>query len=240
VPTKPLPGVIVVNNTSPISCNSQTTTTKAGGSCDSIATAFNISSATLYQINPSLRDCSNIGAGQTLCLPAPCSDIYTVKSNDTCIAIGVDQGTSWQKIIAWNAGLDSRCSNIVGAKPSWGSTICVSPPGGRLAASSPSSSTPGNGKSGGQGGSGDGYADRKVAPPKSGSVAVNTTSQCGQYYQAKSGDDCAAVVARETVPMDMFIKANPSLVSSLLCTLKLSPGSWYCIHPLRFSLQGST
>jgi LysM repeat protein len=235
VPTTPMPGGVVINSTAPTLCASgKTSSAKAGDTCDSIAQANKISSATLYYINSGLQSCDNISAGSTVCLPQTCETTYSVKSTDTCVAIGVDQGTPWQNIVAWNAGLDSQCSNIVGAKPSWGSTICVTPPGGGFEGSEGNATTPGNGNIGGQGGSGDGYADQRVDPPAGGTVAQGTTKKCGQYYQAKPGDDCAKTLARETVSMDLFIQINPSLVSAASCTSKLLASIYYCLRPLRY------
>jgi hypothetical protein len=136
-------------------------------------------------------------------------------------------------IVSWNAGLDSLCSNIIGAVPSWGSIICLSPPGGGYVDDLKNSTTViGNGNSAGRGGAGDGYAEHRANRP-AGVVAASTTSDCGHYIQAKSGDDCAILIAKELVPMDLFIRANPSLVSAASCSAKLLANTWYCLRPVR-------
>lgn len=160
--------------------------------------------------------------------------VYTVKQSDSCVAIGVDLGTTWQQIVAWNSGIDSLCSNIVGAVPSWGTTICVSPPGGRYIGVIGGQNPVGGGNSGGQGGSGDGYAEDRVDPPSGAKVANGTTARCGIYFQAQDSDDCARVLAPGAIPMDLFIKANPSLVDAISCTSKLLPSVYYCLRPTRY------
>jgi hypothetical protein len=225
----------VMNSTVSTACASgKTYTAKAGDKCDSIALANKVSSATLYYINPSLQSCDSIPVGSSICLPQSCKETYSVKAGDTCVALAVDQGTTWMNIVSWNAGLDSLCSNIVGAKPSWGSTVCITPPGGGFEGKPGNTTRPGNGNTGRQGGSGDGYVDYKVDPPAGGIVAQGTTKKCGQYIQAKSGDECARMILQAVVPMDLFIQVNPSLVSASSCTSKLSANMWYCLHPMRY------
>lgn len=234
IATSPTAGGVDLNGTVSSICTSgKTYTTQTGDKCDSIALANKVSSSTLYYINPALRSCDNITAGLSLCLPPTCDVTYSVKPNDTCVAIGVDQGTTWTNIISWNAGLDSSCSNIVNAQPSWGSIICVTPPGGRFDGRLGNSTVPGNGNSGGQGGSGDGFADAIVSPPN-GTVAGGTTQKCGEYIQARAGDDCSKMINGQAVPINLFIQTNPSLESAASCTSKLQNGVWYCLHPIRF------
>jgi LysM repeat protein len=221
-----------VNGTRPKACSpDKTYVTRAGDSCDSIATAHKVSSSTLYHTNPNLRDCGNPDEGISLCLPEAC-EIYSVQPNASCVTLAVDQGVSWMNIVDWNAGIDSRCSNIVGAKPSWGSTICVSPPGGRFSGNPGNSTVSGNGNTGGQGGSGDGYAENLVKVPQ-GTVAPGTTVECGEYVRAQAGNSCSRMVSQAAVPMDLFIQANPSLESAISCTSKLQVGTWYCLRPWR-------
>lgn len=67
-------------------------TTQQGDTCDSIALADSISTATMFYINPNILNCSDIVAGTSLCLPQPCNSLYTVQANDTCTSIAVDAG----------------------------------------------------------------------------------------------------------------------------------------------------
>lgn len=195
------------------------------------------SGATLFYINPDLRNCSSPDAGLELCLPLQCATTYTVQEDDTCVAVGVDQGTSWMDIVTWNSGIDSRCTNIWANSSStsyWGHVICVSAPGGVIEGGAGSGNNTGNGDTGGAGGSGDGYADTLVDPPANGTVADGTTAKCGEYIQAQDGVGCSSMIATNAVPMNLFLEANPSLGTAAECTANLQVGVWYCLHPLRY------
>lgn len=234
VSTAPKPGEIMINSTLPILCKpEQIYTTRAGDTCDSIAVAKKVSAATLYHTNSNIPSCNSISPGLSICLPPSCKSTYSVGLNETCVAIAVAQGTTWMNIVSWNAGLDLLCSNIADSNPTWGSTICVTPPGGGFENSPGEPTLPGNGNTGGHGGAGNGYSEDQVNPPVGALVAKDTTKQCGQYIQASLGDDCARMILPAVVPMDLFIQVNPSLVSAYICTSKLQPGAWYCLHPSR-------
>lgn len=212
-------------------------TTRDGDTCDSIALAHSISAATLYYLNGNLINCALVPAGLLLCLPESCKTLYRVQEKDKCVKVAVDEGTGWTKLLSWNLALDSRCSNLWSINPFWGRVICVSPPGGEYEYSSPSGKDDdggktGNGDIGGEGGSGDGYSNKRVDPPE-GIVAKGTTQKCGQYVQAKEGVSCPSMLSTNAVPMDLFLKANPSLVTVAQCDGKLILGVWYCLHPLR-------
>lgn len=159
-----------------------------------------------------------------------------MKEGDDCVAVGVDHATSWQNIITWNAGLDNRCSNIWSSPtslPYWGNVICVSGPGG-LPDGSPGNGTgTGNGNIGGPGGSGNGYAEDVVEVPSSGIVAQGTTKLCGRYVQAETGATCSSLISGNAVPINLFLKANPSLRTAESCSQYLRVGLWYCLLPVR-------
>lgn len=172
-----------------------------------------------------------------LCLPIQCATTYTVQKDDSCVAVGVDQGTNWMNIVTWNSGIDSRCTNIWSdslASSYWGHIICVSAPGGLIEGGPGSGNGTGNGNTGGPGGNGDGYADALVDPPLGGTVAEGTTVKCGEYVQAQDGVGCSSMVSANAVPMNLFLQANPSLGTAADCTVNLRIGVWYCLHPLRY------
>ncbi|KAL1641021.1 hypothetical protein SLS58_006463 [Diplodia intermedia] len=222
--SNPADGGINVNGTDPATCISGNTyITTSEDTCDSIAVANQVSSATLYYINPSLLTCEGPGEGLTLCLPAACETLYTVQPNDNCSSIAASELISWRDIVSWNAGLDSMCTNIVDSSPSWGSVICVSPPGGSFTEAPGNGNSTGNGDTGGPGGSGDGYSDTVTSAP-SGTIAEGTISSCGEYVQAHSGDSCSKMILDEAVPMSLFVEINPSLESAALCSSNLNPG----------------
>lgn len=235
-PTTPIKLPPQYNSTQPGTCFSgKTIVTKQGDSCDSVALANSVSSASLYYINPNLPECNSIAAGTELCLPQTCT-VYTVKEGETCVEIGVNEGTSWMSLIDWNLMLDARCSNLWSSKPFWGHVICVSPPGGGFedGGSGTDGGDTGNGNSGGEGGSGNGYSDTVVDPPD-GEIGKGTTTACGFYVQAQQGFGCAKMIitASRSTPMDLFLQVNPSLGTAAECDSKLKAGVWYCLSPHR-------
>jgi hypothetical protein len=211
----------------------KTIVTKQGDSCDSIALANSVSGASLYYINANLPDCKSIEAGLQLCLPQTCNT-HMVKEGESCVEVGVNAGTSWMNLIAWNLMLDARCSNLWVSTPFWGHVICVTAPGGDFVdgGSGNDDGDTGNGNSGGEGGSSDGYLDEMVDVPQ-GQIAQGTTQNCGFYVQAQQGVDCAQLIVRnnKSTPIDLFLKVNPSLRTTMTCDGDLKVGAWYCLNP---------
>ncbi|RAH66876.1 uncharacterized protein BO66DRAFT_404439 [Aspergillus aculeatinus CBS 121060] len=199
--------------------------------CDSIALAQSISSSTLYQINPTLYNCSDPTLGLRLCLPLACENVYEIAAGDNCSSITAATGTSWLKLVSYNGMVDSGCSNI-GDTALLGGVRCVSAPGGtfNLTVSANSSSTSG---ADGQGGSGSGYGTNFVALPSDITLADGTTTDCGDYYTIVSGDTCVSLLAEANTPFNLFMAADPSITSALACDDELTVGLTYCIHPIR-------
>ena len=137
---------------------------------------------------------------------------------------GVEAGQSW------NGMVDCSGSSMLGGNLVWGSTICISPPGGTFV--SPPTNETGTGV-GGPGATGNGYGTELVDLPAGATLASQTTTKCGQYYTVKTGDNCASIVVDYNVPSDLFIAANPCLRAARLCDGLLAVGRTYCIHPLR-------
>lgn len=240
--TAPLPPPINPNGTTPDTCVSGNKyTVKSGDTCNSIAQANAVSSSTLYYINPELLNCSAPDAGQQLCLPDRCETTYMVKEADDCVTIAIraegSAASSWQDLVAWNAGLDDRCSNIWSLSSSsryWGNVICITAPGGLP--SEPGNGNgngTGNGNIGGPGGSGDGYADFPVPAPTGGTIAQGTTTLCGAWVQAQSDSTCSSLIVGTATPISLWLLANPSLREPVNCSKRLRVGSWYCLHPVR-------
>lgn len=229
--TKPNQGIQIPGSDTSTCPSAQIYTTKAGDTCDSIAQGNKVSSATLYDTNPMLLDCDAPGAGLQLCLPSKCAELHSVQDGDTCSSIGSSAGASWQQIIQWNSILNQACSNIHNSKPSWGHTLCVSPPGGVFSTAPPVNGT--DGGVGGPGGNGDGYADSTVNPPSGVSLAPGTTTKCGQFHIAESGETCVVIVTNAGTPSDLFIAVNPSLRAADGCDARLQVGRAYCVSPIR-------
>ncbi|KAK8859536.1 carbohydrate-binding module family 50 [Apiospora arundinis] len=202
--------------------------TKAGDTCDSVALAHNASSATLFYTNANILDCSAIREGTSLCLPAPCDTQVTVKDGDTCINIAFDAGISTLDLVIFNSQLTRNCSNLHSTDPSWGSTLCVSTPGGTYSPDKPISGGPVNGSKGGS----KGQITEVVAPPSGATVATNTTLECGSWY-VHSGEllQCSQICLSNYISIHVLTAANPSLGVST-CDGDLVGGDAYCVAPL--------
>jgi LysM repeat protein len=222
---------INLNVTEPAaSCGGTKYVTKAGDTCDSIAQGNLVSSGSLYETNPELLDCTNPTSGTKLCLPPSCEKQYNIKTGDDCVSVALANSVSWQQLKEWNGMIDCSGTNMLGDNPKWGSTVCISPPGGTF------DKPPTNGTNtgvGGPGATGDGYGIELVDLPAGATLASKTTTKCGQYYAIKQGDTCATIVVDHNVPSDLFIAANPSLRAARLCDGLLTVGHTYCIHPLK-------
>lgn len=202
-------------------------TTLSGDTCDSIATAKSLSSATLWWINPSVSDCSSISAGIKLCLPLACSTIHTVAATESCMNITTGAGIFTSELSTYNPGLNWDCDHLHNGTIKWGSTLCVSPPGGGYTtnSTSPGAGDPWTG--------GDGYREPPIAPPSGAIVAAGTTTSCGAWY--KHTDDsvgCAQICLENQIIFPLFLSVNPSLHSAT-CNADLVVGTTYCIHPTR-------
>lgn len=248
--TSPLPPAIQPNRTTSDTCVSgRKYTVKNGDTCNSVAQTNAVSSSTLYHINPELLNCSAPNVGLELCLPDRCKTTYMVNEADDCVTIAIradgSAASSWQDLVAWNAGLDDRCSNIWSPSNSpryWGNVICISAPGGLPSSqgTEPGNGTgngdsngTGNGNIGGPGGSGDGYADFPIPVPTGGTIAQGTTTLCGAWVQAQNNSTCSSLIVGTAVPISLWLLANPSLREPVNCSKRLHAGSWYCLHPVK-------
>ncbi|KAK8131800.1 LysM domain protein [Apiospora sp. TS-2023a] len=144
---------------------------------------------------------------------------------DTCIGIAIDSGISTLDLVIFNTQLERNCSNLHAADPWWGSTLCVSPPGGTYSGT-PSSDVPINGAKGGS----KGHATQSVAPPPDAAVATNTTLACGAWY-VHGELQCAQICLSNYLSIREFTAANPSL-GTTTCDGDLVVGDAYCVAPL--------
>ncbi|OAL56199.1 hypothetical protein IQ07DRAFT_497578 [Pyrenochaeta sp. DS3sAY3a] len=240
VKTCGLSGVTTTKTSSPISfnvtqpavsCAGKKYIIRSGDTCDSIAQSNFVSAGSLYDTNPTLSDCTAPPSGLELCLPLSCQKIYKIKPGDDCVSVAQANGISWRELDDWNGMVDCYGVNMLGGNPTWGSTICISPPGGTFV--SPPANRTDTGV-GGPGAMGDGYGVELVDVPAGAELAPQTTTKCGQYYTVRTGDKCASIVVDYNVPSDLFIAANPSLRAARLCDARLVVGRTYCIHPLKY------
>ncbi|PYH88796.1 hypothetical protein BO71DRAFT_281329, partial [Aspergillus ellipticus CBS 707.79] len=196
-------------------------TAKEGDTCDSIALSKGVSSATMYYTNPNILNCSDILAGTTLCLPLTCTDVYSVQSNDTCTSIAVDYLITTRDVINWNSELNSDCSNLHSTNPYWGSTLCVSTPGGTYTGHALNTT------------SSDSTDPEPVDPPAGVKVAIGTTLDCGEWFvnEASLNYTCSEICLDSDIAIHLFTEANPSL-NYTTCDADLVAGDAYCIDPL--------
>jgi hypothetical protein len=174
----------------------------------------------MFYINPSLVNCSSIWNGTDLCLPQSCSSIYTIQANDTCSTIAADYGLLTADVINFNSQLNVNCSNLVDPVPYWGSTLCVSTPGGAYTGQ-PLNTTI------------DDSASSIVNPPAGSTVATGTTTDCGAWFvnDASLNLTCAQICLSNLIAINLFTEANPSL-NKTTCDNDLVAGAAYCIDPL--------
>lgn len=210
--------------------SSRTITTEEGDTCDSIASAYGLSSASLYASNPAgIMDCSRIRAGTKICLPPSCGVTYALQTGDTCLSIerNVSEATGQYMIGSirkYNRWVDSACGNLHIASASLGHILCMVPPNGyHHGNSSGDHTTPKPNL---------GYANRITPPPANAIIAEGTTRNCGIWYVATEEDACNSIVFQHSTTIDIFMAVNPSLGTSIPdCAENVVPGLTYCAKP---------
>lgn len=200
----------------------KTYTTQAGDTCDSIALANSVSAASMYYINSDIHNCSDVAAGTSLCLPSACVDTYTVQENDTCTSIAVDAGLWTSDVRTFNTLLDWNCSNLHSTSPYWGTTLCVSTPGGTYNGSSSSATASVGGDSG---------SAAVADSPAGATVATGTTTDCATWYVADGSLTCTQICLNYGVAINLFTEANPAL-NKTTCDDDLVVGDAYCLDPI--------
>ncbi|ODM14595.1 hypothetical protein SI65_09940 [Aspergillus cristatus] len=182
-------------------------TTQEGDTCDSIALAH---AATMFYINASILNCSSILTGTSLCLPKKCNSVYSVQPDDTCTSIAVDAGILTENLLTYNSQLNRKCTNLQSPNPNWGSTLCVSTPGGTYTGQvlNTSSST----------------GSVVVDPPTGATVAQGTTTDYGAWFvnDASLNFTCTQICLANQITINLFTQANSSL-SRTTCDSDLVP-----------------
>jgi hypothetical protein len=80
--------------------------------CDSIATAKNVSTYSVIKAVSTDPNCSKLKIGANLCLPEPCT-LYRVQYDDTCEGI-LDSisGLRAHDLLTWNPNINPLCTNL--------------------------------------------------------------------------------------------------------------------------------
>lgn len=227
-PTDILPSILPPRTTSSYCLSDQFYTASTGDTCDTIAMAFNVSSAAIYNANSNSTfgiTCSAVIPGTTLCLPLPCAEVYTFNANDTCTSIEQANSLAPGTVRNLNAWIQYACTNIQITNAIYGNVVCLAPLGGTfiptvIAANSTTEPVPITG-----------YSLQALAPPANVTVAQGTTLNCGAWYVAIDGDTCANIDVEAGITAGLFLLVNPSLASGADCTAGLVNGSAYCVGP---------
>ncbi|EXK26097.1 hypothetical protein FOMG_17320 [Fusarium oxysporum f. sp. melonis 26406] len=200
-----------------ICVSGKTYTTKDGDSCDSIALSQGVSAATMYYINSNIFDCSKIAAGTNLCLPLTCTKIYKVQKGDTCLDIALNANIMTDRLLSYNSQLDWNCTNLHDADPYWGSTLCVSTPGGTYSGQPLNNTEP--------------VDLEPIDPPHGVPVANGTTKDCSHWFTHEGSLTCTQICLAYGVPINLFTEINPSL-NKTTCDTDLVVGNAYCLEPV--------
>lgn len=211
-------------------CLSETKyTTVQGDTCTSIAANNNVSSAALYMGNQeTIRWCSSIKPGLSLCLPLPCSKTHRLQPSDTCAGLEYAFDLRSGDVRKYNPWVSYDCDNLQVASQIYGTNICLSPQGGEHNTN----------KTGGLGRTttpkpSNGYVYLAEPPPDDAVLANGTTENCGKWHEAGGEDSCVAICVQHGITHDLFIQVNPSLNESD-CTGGLQVGRTYCAGPTYF------
>lgn len=208
----------------PISCAmNRTHTTEKGDTCDSIAARYSVSSASILMGNSEIiANCYRLPVGVDLCIPLSCTPLYQLQDNDTCDTIEQQENLAYKGLAKLNRWLESDCSNLHIASEVYGKIMCLGPQGGKFV----SNSTGIRGS-----GSSTGYMPYVISPGANATLANGTTTYCGKWHTAQSGDTCASICVQESITSSLFLQVNPSL-SGDDCSSKLLNGTSYCVGPI--------
>jgi hypothetical protein len=147
--------------------------TKSADTCNSIALANSVSSASIFFGNPVLANCTNIAGDQELCLPLTAAT-YALQSNDSCISASYNAGVA--DIKSYNTWINPGYDNLHIANNTMGFILCAWPAGGTYVpgTATNTSAFPGSDITG--------YGAALVAPPSSVTIAPETLLSCGGSY----------------------------------------------------------
>ncbi|RDB24798.1 hypothetical protein Hypma_007466 [Hypsizygus marmoreus] len=205
-----LPGVVISNPADSSCLSGNHYTVQSGDDVQKIAVAHGVATGTLKILNGIFPDGTNLFAGQDLCLPRPCPT-YLVQPNDNCAAVAAAHGLTFAQLVSYNPSINLDCTNLLSD-----TNICIGASGATYTPTTIPGATSTT----------SGYATATVTPP--GSIPFGTTRNCGKFYEVNSGDNCQQISLNNSITVDLFEQANPSVNAD--CT-NLTPGLFYCIWP---------
>jgi hypothetical protein len=232
-PTSIPPPAISLPATTDFCATGSLYTVSAGDTCDSIASAKNVSSAALYLGNPDgILNCSKIEAGTALCLPFPCGVTHTLVAGDTCSSIQqlAFNLTGWPlsngDLRKYNPWINDACDNLhVASDAAFGHVVCMGPQNGIFDSDPNPDDTTVPHRS-------NGYSLDVVAPPSGAVVAAGTTLKCGVWHVAAAGETCTMISYGSGGTVAILLSVNPSLGTTAAgCDASVAPGKAYCAIP---------
>ncbi|RAO66282.1 uncharacterized protein BHQ10_002294 [Talaromyces amestolkiae] len=202
-------------------------TIQEGDTCDSIAIANHVTSASILTNNRMIiNSCSSLIPGRTICMPLSCTPLYSLQPDDDCFTIENANRLRDGTLHQYNPWINYFYSNLQESTDILGHTLCLGPQAGKFVSNSrlhpnpPASSVPSTG-----------YSQYVTAPPINATVALGTTTYCGIWYTVNEGDTCAQICVMESIPSSLFLAINPSL-SGTKCDTSLVVNTTYCVAPM--------
>ncbi|KEY74070.1 hypothetical protein S7711_02659 [Stachybotrys chartarum IBT 7711] len=175
-----------------------------GDTCETIAAAHNVSSFGLIDRNGLDIFCHLPDAGGEICLPAQCRTHFLL-INDNCRTLSRQYNVTRVQLVSWNSNFDPQCLFI----ERWRyTTVCVSPPGGRLDLEPPPEPTQG------------------PTPPN---AHPDSNERCASWYTVVEGDYCDRIANDASLTTGDFYFLNQGLDES--CS-NLELGTAYCVRPV--------
>lgn len=142
------------------------------------------------------------------------------KPIDTCTSIAIDAGLYTSDVRAFNTLLDWNCTNLHATSPYWGTTLCVSTPGGTYNSSGATTAV----------GAGDDSTAATVVDPPVGAtwVATGIMTDCAEWYVNDGSLTCTQICLNYDVAINLFTAKDPAL-NKTTCDEDLVPGDAYCL-----------
>ena len=224
-----------------------------GDSCDTIASAYQITTQTLLALNPTLN-CQSLPIGQIICVPSlatsssttSCANYYQLFVGDSCPTIASAFGTTVQGLVALNPTLNCQTLPV-------GQYICVPAIGGGSTTAAATTTTCNNYYRIFGGDSCDVIASafrittqallalnptlncqslpvgQIICVPSlsTSSSSSSTLPTCANYYQLFVGDSCDTIAAAFRVSTQTLLSLNPSLNCQTLPV-----GQYICVPSL--------
>lgn len=196
---------------SPTPCDN-TYTVKPADDCYDLAAAYGTTVGQILALNPALNRFCDLSAGQTICLPLPCTQYYTVQAGDTCYKIDTTFGITFAQFQEWNPNaINADCTNL-----NIGQVVCVSTSNATTSTSVSSSVTS--------------FTPTASASPSS--------VPCAEHYTVQAGDSCYVVDTRYGLSFAQLQALNPGVINTD-CT-NLDIGQVICVAGVNATTSSST